>query len=494
MSKLEIAVLLDAAIEHTLALQSKLLTRKDASAWLPIAQRLNTFAVELQQWRSGKFYLKDLSHRFLTEARAIEQEADDLSEKLWTPFQITLVAVCTEIARVTAQSRADKTFTKRLKDHYNNTRLALLEQVAGARLLENNADLGDEVERILVQYLSRALGPTVRVLRGGHIYDHADNRSDHQIDIIVTPSDALGYCPADTEDGKFNVMIDQVLATLSVKSTLTPAKLEDCWNEIQGIPLYVEKDKAHPHLHEAAWPMCFIVGAYAESLKGLEQKWHELRDRPMRHVPQMVVVLDTGYMISDAGTWPLGQHQAAAPGVRCIEGLAAGLGLGWLTTAIAGHHARIQRKSLNWITELARKLHRNEATPSVPATYEPRYHYFGQTHRPIHGVFRWGPRSMWAHNRLYLWTVMAGDQELCDPTRAVKQTGWQQSPFAYRMFRVDAFATHGRLCALEEWIDPQDKELHRRQIAVFDSETGKELIGPQIATISSIMDVKTLAE
>lgn len=492
MSKLEVAVLIDEAVEHTLKTQKELLEHTEAANLMPIIRRLNGFATELEKWRTGKFYLKDMSERFVKEATQIEREADRFSVELWTYAPVPLVAICREIQRVTRQAKEDKTFTKRLKDHYNNVRIRLLEQVAGARLLENFGDLGEEVERIFAQYLARALGTGVRVLRGGHIYDYADNRSKHQIDIIITPNDALGYCPAGTEEGKYNVLIDQVLAAISVKTTLTPAELEKCWEEVQGIPEYTEKTKAYPNMANETWPLCFIVAAYTESLKTLQEKWDELRAKESRHIPQMVLVLDSGYMIPNDASWPYRIFKEARPDVRVTSGLAAGLGLGWLNAGIIGRKACLEGRSLKWVGDQVMKLFQNEATRGIPSTYDPRFDGWFSFLPPIQGVIRWGWHGVPVHNHLQLSTVVANDVELTDPSRPVEKGGWQQLPFAYRLFRVRLVSLKGKFCAFEEWIEPKDKEKHRKRIAVFDSATGQEVFDPRFDKFTSALELQEL--
>ena len=75
------------------------------------------------------------------------------------------------------KARAAKTFEYQLKVNFDLQRQRLLEQVRGARLLKNNNDLGEEVEKVFLEYLNKNLDSDVLAVRGGHIFDIDNNQS-----------------------------------------------------------------------------------------------------------------------------------------------------------------------------------------------------------------------------------------------------------------------------------------------------------------------------
>ncbi|MDB6123678.1 MAG: hypothetical protein JWQ71_2671, partial [Pedosphaera sp.] len=303
MSKLELGHLIHEALRHTLKEQETFLKHKCVQDLLPIIQGLSKFTLELESWYSDKYHLKDRCDYFLKEAQRLEAEADRISENIWDSALLSLTPIFQKIQSHHAASLNDKSYTKQLRAQYNNFRLALLEQVAGARFLENNSDLGEEIERIFVQYLERRLGTSVRVLRGGHIYDYENNRSG-QIDIIITPSDSLGFCPADTGSGKYNVMVDQVIAAISITSRLTADKLRNRLQELQKIPVFLQKEQSYSVLKDHAWPLCYIVGAESDDLDKLEEVWDAAGSAEDKHAPQMLILLDSGYLMARTACWP----------------------------------------------------------------------------------------------------------------------------------------------------------------------------------------------
>jgi hypothetical protein len=54
-------------------------------------------------------------------------------------------------------------------------------------------------------------------------------------------------------------------------------------------------------------------------------------------------------------------------------------------------------------------------------------------------------------------------------------------------------ATAGRLIAVEEWLNHKSKTEHKHRIAVFDTLTGEEVIGPSINALTAVSDVETIS-
>lgn len=83
MSKLELGYLIHEALRHALQEQQTLLRHECVADLLPVIRRLADFTLELEDWYSDKFRLKDRTGYFLAEAEKIEGEADRISEELW---------------------------------------------------------------------------------------------------------------------------------------------------------------------------------------------------------------------------------------------------------------------------------------------------------------------------------------------------------------------------------------------------------------------------
>ena len=363
--------------------------------------------------------------------------------------------------------------------------------------MENNADLGDEVERIFLQYLNRRLGNSVRVLRGGHIYDYENNRSD-QIDIIITPANALGFCPADTGDGKCNVMVDQVIAAISVTSRLTPDGFRKRMEELERIPKFKQKAENYPGLAEQAWPLTYIVGAECEDLRALEELWRKIgaSDKP----PNMILLLDSGYVMQRT-LYPKGDDPDMPKRIDQLwpgEGIYAGIGLGWLEIQIAARNSWLSNQRVDWIHRLQKQLFELEQKGGVSPTYDQKREGHVWMSGPILGVLKWGWSGMWVHNQLFVNSLFVRETDLVveatltDPTKPIPKRGLRDYKFEPRWFKQGMHASSGDYCALEEWIDPLDREKHQRRVVVFDSRTGEEVTNRLTRKLSDCSELEQL--
>lgn len=89
------------------------------------------------------------------------------------------------------RSKAEGDFRCRLKVHLDCVRLRILEQIHGARLLENADCLGEETERIFADLLKANLPGDVRVFRGGHVYDYGGNLRPRSISSLRLPTPSV---------------------------------------------------------------------------------------------------------------------------------------------------------------------------------------------------------------------------------------------------------------------------------------------------------------
>jgi len=494
MNRFELGSLIRIALEHALHQQQKLLLRPDADKFLPIIQHLARFQIELEKWHAGKFHLDDRLPHFLKEAQSIEQEADQLSESLWTHAPVSLVPIFHAIAD-RQRPLKDEDYPHQIRAQYNNFRLALLEQTVGARFLANNTDLGDETERILLQYFERRFGQSVRVLRGGHIFDYANNRSP-QIDIIITPANALGYCPADTGDGKYNVMVDQVLAAISVTATLSAATLRERISQLQKIPRLDASAQDFARSESTKWPLCYIIGADSDVVESLTQAWREfgsLDDLPL----EMILMLDSGYIrqrsfvdASDPGN-PI-KHEQLREGC----GIRAGLGLALLEAQIAKRNCVWTNQASGWVDRRIKQITDLEFRDPDPTWDSKRE---GLIRRgPIRGVLSWGFVGMTVHNRLPLNSLCTKipplpNNVLLDRNKPRPRGGWLNLfDFEPRWFKAGVSSINGDYCTLEEWIDSTEQQKARRQIVVFDIHSGAEVTDRLPRPLNECADIQEL--
>jgi hypothetical protein len=496
MNKFELGYLLRAASNHALQQTQKLVCRTDAAQWLSVIQHLTKFHIELGEWCSGKIHLNDRSSYFLKEAEAIEAQADAISESLWRYAPVSLTPIFRKIQVRRAATKNDG-YPKQLRAQFNNFRLGLLEQFAGARLLENNSDLGDEFERILLQYLERRIGSTMRILRGGHVYDYANNRSG-QIDIIITPGNALGFCPADTGDGKYNVLVDQVIAAISVTSRLTADSLRERIQQLQAIPRFDPSIQHFARSSGLKWPLCYIIGADCDDVQSLQKVWGEfgsLENSPL----QMIVMLDSGFIrawsffAKNPGSDQPIKHERLRSGTDVY----GGLGLAWLEAQIMQYNCLWTNQASDWVARLCEQLAALEATDDAMLTHDANRDRLPGPF-PLHGTLNWGFNGQWVHNKLFLLSICTGTpplpaNTLLDMTKPKPRNGpLDLYDFELRWFRAAVKAIKGDYCALEEWIDPSDHQKHQHRIVVFDCRTGTEVTHKLARQLNDCSEIEQL--
>ena len=344
------------ALKQALDAQAKVLNSRLREYCLPLCQQLNDLAAELSTWLAGVPPKDRPCEFFLKRAKEIEQIADRISEEHWVPLIVNVSSVFEHMIKREAETKAKGAFAPRLKAHMDFVRLRLLEQIHGARLLENSSCLGEDTEKVFLDFLCANLPGDMKVFRGGHIYDYEGHRSD-QIDIIVTTPDALGFCPSETESGKYSALIDHVVAAISVKSSLKADAFDDCWKVLQSIPVYQEKDKDHPQLGGHDWPLCYIMTGETRSLEDIAKRWAELAAPDTRHTVQVLLSLSEGYAYPGNACWPLRSFNQHDPGsLRVERDLEAGIGLGWILTGITGRVSFLNGRVLASVGRMAKLL------------------------------------------------------------------------------------------------------------------------------------------
>ena len=155
-----------------------------------------------------------------------------------------------------------------------------------------------------------------------------------------------GIRSGQSDDGKAQVLIDQVISAIMVTSNLTVAKLKSDWQKLQSIPAFPEMEKDHAHLKGHPWPLCYILAAQSDSAEDLEEAWKQVcREGYTQVVPQYVIALDTGFLYCGLRKWPCPRYPSnytEAEDVSAWTGIYAGLGLAWLLTQHQGRLAAVQ--------------------------------------------------------------------------------------------------------------------------------------------------------
>ena len=169
---------IELAVEQATREQVRLLKLQKKNEYLSLIVDLAKLSLAMQEWLLGKSTVRDPIKTFKTKAQRIEAKADKISEELWVSNKLNIISVFDYAEQ--EKNRSSKTFEYQLKINFNLQRQRLLEQVRGARLLKNNNDLGDEVEKIFLEYLNKNFDNDVLAVRGGHIFD-LDNNQSNQI-------------------------------------------------------------------------------------------------------------------------------------------------------------------------------------------------------------------------------------------------------------------------------------------------------------------------
>jgi len=464
------------ALKQAIDEQAKLLSTPHRDSCLPVIQELNSLAGDLSAWLADSSLNENRVTHFLKRAQDIERMADQVSEQVWHPLIVNVSSVFEHMIECAEKSKTEGDFERRLKAHLDFVRLGLLEQIHGARLLENANCLGEETEKIFIEFLKANLPGDVRVFRGGHIYDYEGNRSA-QIDIIVTTPDALGFCPSETEHGKYNALIDHVVAAISVKSSIKPSTFHDVWQSIQSIPSYPDLVKDHPAIKDHAWPLCYVLAGDSPSLDAVAKQWSELAATGMRHPVQVLVALNEGYAYPGNVCWPMRGFNQCDPGSSKVgRNLEAGLGLGWILTCITGRISFLNKRVLASVGRMANLLGHAELRSAVPPTYDKKHDTCFLGIQPIHGKLAWGSRCCFLHNNLLVHSVDVEKMMLENLQFPARRPFPPSQKYEARWFNRRKHRIEGNLCWLEEWCpDAALEKINVRRDVVFDCETGKEL-------------------
>ena len=481
------------ALKHVLSEQATLLGRSDLSDLVTLLTPLNKLATSTAAFLAEGRLDKRNAAQLTREAEQVENAADHLSEQLWRPIQISVRAIYERIANSLKPRQGYEGFVADIRTHYHNLRIRLLDQLLGARMLSSNSDLGDEIERIWQQFLERSLGPSFRILRGGHICDHQGNRSN-QLDLILVPSDAQVFFPGDSVGGKAHVFIDHVISVIMITSTLSKEKLRQDWASLQSIPAYPAFAADYAQLKGHPWPLTYIVGTQSDGAEALQDGWISMCDEFNSIIPQFVIGLDTCFLFSGLKRWPAPSIplDKTAKDVSAWEGKYAGLGLAWLILQNQGRLAVIHGRRLGQIDRFAKVLDsalcNDDGVPTWSARFNPRIFC-----RPIGKKFCWGSLCCWPHNRILLSSIAFGatDEEKSNLERgtAEKPQDLIRTTQDFRCFRFDQYFQFEGFIAFEEWLNYKKKADCRQRIVVFKEDSGEEIDVPVFRDLTSVSEL-----
>lgn len=490
MKPAETVALLNLAVEHVLSEQAKLLKRTDCAELVEPARLMSELAsATMKVLRDGVHKIKT-TEQLTTMAREIERKIDHYSAASWTPVGISVSSIYERVEETfTFTHLEDKLGLQTaigVRNHFQNVRLRLLEQLLDARALQNIADQGSQPERIWLQFFQRQLGSRFQVLQGGHVFDYKGHQAPNQIDILIVPSDAQIIVPGDAEGGKVHVFADQVVAAVMVASTLSPAKLASDWKALSAIELLFDTEKETPQIKKPSWPLCYIVSRQSPPLKELYDPWVKcFRETGSRFVPQFLVSLDSGYAYSGATAWPrpcFPANYIAGEEVCSEEDVYSGLGLAWMLTQIRGRLAVMENRDPRPVHRFARLLDDASLKSATPPTFSHRFFTMLQR-QDVAGVLKWGQHTIFAHNQMQLRSLrvdLPGREDVrlshffMDGTSEEGVDFRNESQFL-RWFHFPLAWTAGRFVALEERIKPVTGRAWPARIAVFDTETGQEV-------------------
>jgi hypothetical protein len=505
MKPAETLALLEKAVQHVLAEQAKLLKRPDIAELSGPARLMGELAsATMAVIRDGVHKVK-ATEELTVKAREIEHQIDQYSALKWTPIEISVSSIYERIEETFSFTHLEEKLGLQtaigIRNHFQNVRLRLLEQLLNARALQNVADKGFESERIWLQFFQRQLGTRFQVLQGGHVFDYKGRQASRQIDILVVPSDANIIVPGDSDGGKVHVFADQVVAAIMVASTLDPAKLAGDWKALAEIVPLFDAAKEFPQLKNPVWPLCYIVARQSPPIKELREAWAKcFREAGSTFAPQFVVSLDSGYVFSGATAWPRPRSPSnykTGDEAWGEENVYSGLGLAWVLTQIRGRLAFMENRDLRPAHRFAHLLDDASMKSATPPTFSYRFNTMLQR-QEVAGVLKWGLDSMFAHNGMQVNSLRIDLPELktirqnhifVDGTPENGVDGLNSHDYV-RWFHFPWAWPAGRLVALEERIKPANGGAWPVRIAVFDTENGQEIRDHGIDHKSSYDQIK----
>ena len=366
----ETGYFLISALKRSLGVTDELPEKLSDKQKLKLQKILKQFSNAIIDHMSGSARKANPLEYFTKQAAKIEKLADQISEEAFISIPIRLTPILERGSlALKPKSKKDK-YGISLRQYYTRQRIALIQQVAGARLYPNNADLGHEFEYCIKEYLEKNLSNDLKVTLGGHIYDQEGNCSD-QMDIIISIPDAVPFQPSNRAEGKAMCLIEHVIAAITIKTKIDKKGFHECWENIQSIPRYDKKDSDRPRLKEHPWPLCFAICETTNDLDYIHDEWQDLAGNETEHVHdfQMLFSLTEGFLYPNNVCWPLmafGLREQYS--VMQVDGFRAAIGLGWILLSIIGRTAVLAGKEVNHLTEIKNTMHRLSLKEGVPET------------------------------------------------------------------------------------------------------------------------------
>lgn len=467
-----------------------------------LQSKLKAFSFAIIDHMSGNDHKPQPLAYFGKQAAKIERRADQLSDKFFTPIQIRLNPIFDEARRITQKPRKQDAYGYSLRESYTRQRISLIQQVAGARLYPNNADLGGEFECCIKEYLEKNLGSDVRVTLGGHICDHEGNRSD-QMDIIVSIADGVPFQPSSRVDGKSICLIEHVVAAITVKTKITRRNFKDAWKNIQSIPVYHSQDEDRPRLKGHSWPLCFAVCETTEGLDSVEDQWTDTvrNDAKHTHDFQLLFSLTEGFLYPNTVCWPLIAFGLRSEySVTKIEDFRASIGLGWMLLSIIARGALLAGKEPEHFKKISKTLHRLSLKEGVSPTYDPRHDLYFWADIEIHGKLKTGTTGKRISNSRFATSLKFEEQTYYDLSRPNpnyekerKERIFGTKPYELRFFLQYAWQIQNNRVLLQEWQANEDGT-YTVKPAAFCSSTGHEVKVPHTTYSEANKNIESMCD
>ena len=430
-----------------------------------LSKDLAALAQQTLSMLRGRVEMKSTLRTALQLAQKIEQEADRISERIWRPVPMPVIHAYEQIDREYRQTVRDASYADKLAAGYDSMRYRLLEQAFGTRLLVQNADLGGDLEGVFRDFLRANLGSHLTVVQGGHIYDHDGNRSEHQIDIMVVFQSTSPFCPSGVAGGKHDVLVDQVVAAIEVKSTLDWKAFQQSARVLESIPDFPERNKEYPAVR-GHWPLRYVVAASTETLFGIGDWWRRALPGNRTRAIDLAMVLEQGWVRQRRYEHPFADEAALPDDLGFGLDASAGLGLGWLLLGINARVAECCSRGIGHLRRLARLL--GNADRTEPGRIDERT-FPPVAGRSIAGNLTWGGIETQVHNRLYVASVECSGEPL-----RVQRSGHGDELPPVRLFNV-RYRRPGDAedwVALEEWVRGDDG--WKGRTTVINVTTGEE--------------------
>lgn len=243
----------------------------------------------------------------------------------------------------------------RLRDYFNSVSDQLAARSTLAGQVPHRPSIGDNRERVLIEFLERHSPRRLRPFRGGHAFGWDESES-RQIDIMLSNDSTLSF---DDELRTF-VPIETLGAAISVKSTLDRASVTDALENLASIPAMnprlIQVEGQGFERFAASFPRLFVVAydSYApETCREDVDAFYQHRPSiPENRRPTFIIGGQRFFLARDRVPFRLPSGERIEPGRYGLFELSEqtrGLPLALLADSLSGY--------VSWQQDLSFHLH-----------------------------------------------------------------------------------------------------------------------------------------